>query len=244
MILGIERKLYDVSKSMVLRYDYSDLLANTNFVAKSEKQFLKYAASTNIVDPMSIRETFSQNNPYTWNYFYTTPSMLPTTEPFVPVGDWRQLYENVFYTAYPHLEPWKTLGYFDKPSWWDAEYADGDTWLPIMWSNILIGLVPAGKTLPNGNISNGISGEAQGYSYLPVVTTTETLDGYTYGQLLPPYWNTVNNGGVSTIRSLFDPNSGDEMVKPNVDYTFGQIGDFEYNWMNDISFVYDMMVVS
>jgi hypothetical protein len=89
-----------------------------------------------------------------------------------------------------------------------------------------------------------VSGEVQGYSYLPVVTINETADGYTYGQLLPPYWNSVNNNGVSTIRSLFDPNSGDEMVKPNVDYSFGQYGDFEVNWETNISYVYDMMIVA
>lgn len=41
-------------------------------------------------------------------------------------GDWRDIYQKVYNTPYPHLEPWKLQGYTGKPDWWDEEYKNDD----------------------------------------------------------------------------------------------------------------------
>lgn len=245
-ILDVEKKLYDVSISFgkTNSYDMNYNVSNVKYFDKLESQFLKYIAESNYVDPLSNSFRFNNNNPYTWNYYYSTPSLLPNSNPYVNYGDWRKLYEQVFGTALPHITPWKIQGFFAKPDWWDVEYTKiGGKYQIDMWNNILAGIIPIGKTTPSGDISDGTPSQDT-FLYLPVVTTATTDDGYVYGDLLPPYWNSINNNGVTTIRSLFDPNSGDSIVKPNSDFEFGQCGDFEYDWMNSIGYNYDRMVVS
>lgn len=45
-------------------------------------------------------------------------------------GDWRDYYNKLYGTPYPHLEPWKLQGYNGKPDWWDAEYENVE---PLKW---------------------------------------------------------------------------------------------------------------
>ncbi len=41
-------------------------------------------------------------------------------------GDWRDLYEKIYGTPYPHLEPWILQGYTSKPDYWDSTYKNDD----------------------------------------------------------------------------------------------------------------------
>lgn len=47
-------------------------------------------------------------------------------------GDWRDLYQKLYNTPYPHLEPWALQGYVEKPNWWDEEYLNDD---PAKWGD-------------------------------------------------------------------------------------------------------------
>lgn len=51
-------------------------------------------------------------------------------------ADWRDLYQKLYRTPYPHLEPWRLQGYDGKPTWWDAEYknTDPDKWGDRRWN--------------------------------------------------------------------------------------------------------------
>lgn len=242
-LVEVERRLYDVSIKLYKnqRYDFLRIKDLPNYAEKREKQFNIYMASSNIINPLSNKERFSSNNPFTWNYLMFLPTSLPTTNTYLPASDWRKVYSNVFGTPYPHLEPWKIQGYDDKPDWWDDEYRTNNTFIASMWQNILDGIIPSGHMLPDGTISNGTV-QVQTYTYLPVVTVAATTDGFLYGELLPPYWNSANNSGSSSIRSLFDPNAGDVIVSPDIDFTFGNFGDFEYKWSTSLSHSYDMMI--
>lgn len=42
-------------------------------------------------------------------------------------GDWRDYYQKLYGTPYPHMEPWVLQGYADKPLWWDNQYVNDDT---------------------------------------------------------------------------------------------------------------------
>jgi len=44
-------------------------------------------------------------------------------------GDWRDLYEKMYGTPYPHLEPWILQGYSSKPDYWDSAYENDDVHL-------------------------------------------------------------------------------------------------------------------
>lgn len=244
-ILAVENKLYDISVKNFsgIVYDYDRIAGNLKLNDLKEQQFDKFAASSGLIAPLSNKDRYSTNNPFTWNYYFSVPSSLPTNKPYADVraGDWRKLYQNIFGTPYPHLEPWKVQGYMDKPNWWDDLYKTGGTYDSVMWDNIKNGIVPSGYPLPQGQVSDGTS-VLQTYDYLPVVTILQTADGYSYGDLLPPYWNSINNNGVLSIRSIFDPNAGDQIVSPNLDFTFVEFGDMEYVWSSAIDYAYDMLI--
>lgn len=242
-ILTIENKLYEISAKNFdgLVYNFATVIGNQRIDDLKEEQFNKFTASSGVLAPLSNKDRYSKNNPFTWNYYFSVPSSLPTADSYVQVGDWRKMYMNVFGSPYPHLEPWAVQGYLNKPDWWDAEYLINGIYTNSMWNNILTGVVPLGYSLPSGDISDGTP-SLKVYDYLPVVTLPQTADGYVYGDLLPPYWNSANNGGISTIRSIFDPNIGDQITSPNLDFTFGEFGDMEYIWSSSIDYAYDIVL--
>ena len=47
-------------------------------------------------------------------------------------ADWKELYNQLYNTPFPHLTPWRLQGYRDKPIWWDEEYYNDD---PKKWGN-------------------------------------------------------------------------------------------------------------
>lgn len=239
-ILEVEKRLYDVTiVDYESVYDLTFVESKAKYTDKLKEEFEQYIAASGILDPMSNKDRFSQNNPFTWNYFRTTPTALPSADDIVPAADWRQLYKNAFRTAYPHLEPWILQGYTNKPTWWDTEYFDNVTekYTLAMWDNIFAGTIPGSYDTPDGGV-------ATPFTYLPVVTTlTATADGYEFGSLLPPYWNTVNSTD-ARVRSLFDPDSGDEIIAPSADFIFGQVGDLEYTWSVSLDRLYDALTIA
>lgn len=85
--------------------------------------FLDFARESDIIDPFLAIGHFVATDPFTWNYkHFLTPPLTPKGTPYVSGGDWRDLYEKLLGTPYPHLEPWKLQSYKDKPDWWDARY--------------------------------------------------------------------------------------------------------------------------
>lgn len=236
-IVYIENKLYDISVELFnsISYDLSYNEDNELYFEKITKQFYLRAAETNLSAPLSNKYRFSTNNPFTWNYYSMIPSVLPNSNLYIQAADYRQIYQNVYGTPYPHLEPWVLQGYENKPDWWDEEYLIDNVYAIYMWENILTGTIPSGKSPPD---------DIKIHSYIPVVLENETMDGYEYGQLLPPYWNSSNSVTPLITRSLFDPDTGDQITSINLDFSFGQNGDFEYEWSTSIDFNYDKMIVA
>ena len=166
-------------------------------------------------------------------------------------GDWRDYYQKLYGTPYPHLEPWKLQGYIDKPSWWEAEYRNDDPvtygnrrWKYIhatttgMWENLRLGIVPIGQLLPDGvTTSTGFGGEATLYSYFSVNIddVVATADGGTTNfnpdDIFPPLWDYLAAGeaAITINRSVFQSFSV-EIVSPAADYSFGDAGPVEFEW--------------
>lgn len=253
-ILEIENRLYAIAgedadaENFETRYDFSDIEADSSFNELMEVQFLEYTRSENISTPLSNADRFRQNNPFTWNYYNSPIQQDPLTGlvSYNTAGTWQALYENVFGTAYPHLEPWILQGYDNKPTWWNAQYAGtGRRWTVAMWDNIFAGTIPAGRTAPNGQAGTGTPGQITNrFSYLPVNTDTlVTDDGYGLDAILPPYWNSVNTNN-ARVRSLYDPNAGEFVTTPQLNFEFGQNGLVEWQWKQSGSYLYDRMIVA
>lgn len=180
-------------------------------------------------------------------------------------GIWQDLYQKIYGTAYPHLEPWKLQNYQDKPSWWDAEYLNDDPatygtrrWKYIhsittgMWENIRVGSVPVGQLLPDGiTTSTGAAGEAGvTYSYFSVnigdvPITSNGIKVYRSDEILPPFFDFIAAGEIvgTTNRSIFSDFSN-EIVAPALAYVFEDAGPVEWEWRNASQYLYDQMIIA
>lgn len=174
---------------------------------------------------------------------------------------WKALYQELYGTPYPHLEPWILQGYTDKPTWWDVEYRNDDQltfgnrrWKydPVadigMWKNIRTGIVPVGRALPNGEIVTAAMTGAlvKTYNYLSVNIshnglTSDNITFYDVDSLLPPFFDFQNANLMAdhvVSRSLFS-NFGLEILNPAANFVFGQNFQLEYDWRNSSQHTYD-----
>ncbi|MGI0075809.1 MAG: hypothetical protein ACREAU_00190 [Nitrosopumilaceae archaeon] len=179
-------------------------------------------------------------------------------------GDWRDLYQKLYGTPYPNLEPWKLQNYKDKPDWWDAEYKDTSgarRWIynhsttTGMWENIRIGVIPPGQTYPNGVVSiTGVPSIDEitinapilpSYMYFSVNIDDVTVDSFAPDDLFPPFWDHILNGYpiMTTVKSVFF-NFSQQIVNPSADYLFGDAGPVEWIWRNSSQFLYDLTTIA
>lgn len=253
-ILNIETALYNKlgpvahPDNFKPKFDMTEIVNTVDYNSYINQQFSQYVYDNNIKTPFLLSNIFNQNDQFTWNYFYTTVPQHPITG--VPhtanAGCWQALYENVYGTPYPHLEPWVLQGYTDKPDWWDAQYKSSDgsrRWSSMMWINILNGIVPIGKLTWSGVVGTGVADQIYySYSYVSVnIGATPTADGIEADGLLPPFWNSINSSNPN-IRSLYDPNLQQFITLPNADYEFGQLGTNEWKWLKSSEYLYDNLI--
>ena len=249
LILNIEFSLYNAVPSYdKLKYNFNNNTTNLNYYINYQNKFLSYCKENGFLLPFK-NIIYNSNNPYTWNYYYSTITSYPSDIKYISkAASYLTLYENAFGTPYPQLEPWKLQGYLNKPNWWDSVYSSTSgtrRWNSFMWYNILNGIVPYDQILPdNINVGNQKIGQVKTWFYLPVnMDSTPTLDNILPDELLPPYWNSSNSPN-KTIRSLFDPNDSDNIIIPNSDYVFGDGNINEFSWKNSIDYQYNLMSIA
>src|SRR5699024_1562541 len=210
-LLNIENILYEESlKKIPKKYDFTSLESEQYYKDIEEEYFAHYC-NDNFLDDALDNKAYDPNNPWTWNYAYSTISSDPLNQSSdtLNIGSWQAMYDHYYGTSIPNIEPWKLQGYVNKPSWWDTEYENSlpnldRVWSEDMWDNILSGTIPAGRSLPNGNVGDGTPNQVTVYQYIPVVSEdSATTDGYEPDELLPPYWDSSNSNKNET-RSLFE----------------------------------------
>lgn len=87
--------------------------------------------------------TANGSNPFTYNY--SDSKFILSGERLT--GTWRGIYNYVYDTDYPHLEPWRMLGFYNKPDWWDAEYGQAPytSENEILWDDLEKGFIRGGS---------------------------------------------------------------------------------------------------
>ena len=261
IVLEVENRLFAALPDVVIkRFDFEKLKNDYPAdVAKNElKLYNLYTKKQEIDLPNSLQGIFDLQDPFTWNYKNSNLIIAPcnTCPTGIGIGGaWQDLYYKTYGTAYPHLEPWVLQSYKDKPQWWDSQYLNTSgnrRWIynhattTGMWENIRIGLVPIGFQLPNGSISLGIPGEVKAYSYMSVMVDDSQVDGYNPDDLLPPFWDhkpIFGNTYTGIIRSLFNDFSM-QIVQPNLDYNFNDIGTNEWIWRHSLQYIYDLQLIA
>lgn len=262
VILEVEHRLYDVTPSVNSAFDYSSLTPTPSELAVHKalmRQRFGAFLTTRAISTPFVNKDYTPTAPFTWNYTGSTV-LTPPRSDITPLSaaSWQEVYTRWYGTPYPHLEPWALQGYRDKPTWWDAEYKDTSgtrRWLynhgslTGMWENIRVGVVPAGKTYPDGTVSSGntvVDGQSiPSYAYFSVnISDSAISGGYAPDDLLPPYYdNAAIVGTLPTVRSLFATYTT-EVYAPSSDYVFGDVGPAEWEWLVSSQYPYDNPVTA
>jgi len=255
ILLDVETRLYEIlEKPIDIVLDY-DGIANSDVQAFNQyesEEFSAYATLNNIALPYTQLGIYNSVEPLTWNYYNS--DMVDPVYVGAPTGDniggaWQDIFEKMYGTAYPHLEPWKLQGYHSQPDWWASEYQETDgsrRWIydhattTGMWNNILNGIIPAGYNLPSGELSFGLIGDVRVYSFFSVNIGDVAVDGYASDELFPPFWNHQTFGLTADIRSLFYDFTT-QIIQPQLDYEFGMSGGVEWEWRNSSKYRYDKL---
>jgi len=253
VLLGFEEDLFDMlgtytwPDNFVSKYNFNITRSNVAYPQNIKTQFSQYVKTNNLVAPF-INTGYIQNDPFSWNYAFTTIHTDPSTGGTNSnvFASWEALYESIYGTPYPHMEPWTLQGYDFKPLWWDLIYSDPTRrWLTVMWTNILSGIVPFGVDAPNGDPGTGLANQITNlFSYIPVnMDGTNTSDGYVPDDILPPYWNS-NNTANPAVRGLYDASLNEFIITPHANYDFDQLGPDEWGWTISSRRLYDELVVA
>lgn len=249
-ILRVETVLFDHAPTNARMLD--DVIANPLYTEKLREGFFDFTVKNGIKDPMINREGYTSANPFTWNYSYSLLGNNPTVSKVFGNlrGSWQALYEQVYGTAYPHLEPWVMQGFRQKPLWWDDVYLNTDAtanrrWNPTMWDNILTGVIPLAGRSPLGTAGNGFPGQVPvSYTSFPVnVGVLPTRDGIQPDELIPPYWNSSNTADARVV-PLFDADQQHEVITPQLDYEYGSHGVWEWKWKSSLQYKHDLLSVN
>lgn len=261
IILEAEQRLYENLPNIIdMAVDYDAIFTSnpTLYSQYLEERFFNFAHEHEIVAPLSSDGIFSATDPFTWNYISSPISLYPSSANLGTEkgGDWRELYTQLYNTPYPHLEPWRLQLYKDKPDWWDATYLNTNIaidrrWEPVMWTNILGGIIPGS---PQFDFPDGVT-TIPTYNYVSVNIDTISVsdDGgttvYDPDDLLPPFWDFTNepayalNTPSDPFRSVyFDFNT--QIVNPGADYNFGDGGFVEWQWRTSSDFLYDQFIIA
>lgn len=232
-VYAVEQQLWLGSKDAYNKLKNFSIPTTQLSVVEYERysRFLSYCNSESIVDPME-NSGYSDTDAFTWNYAYSLSPTLPNnTVTYTPVGYWKYIYEQLFNTEYPHLEPWKLQKYQSKPDWWDINYkSTSRKWNSTMWTNIMNGNIPSGVRPPDWNIPT--------YTYVPVnISNTTTTSGYLPDDLLPPYF-----APEGVVRSVFDNYSNIQMA--NADYVYGSGSQSEWLYKTSMEYNYDTQIIN
>jgi hypothetical protein len=228
-LLQVETNLYDISQqnSIIIETDYIKTSTDrTTYYQYMVNSFLQFARNTQTYD-FNTNSEYTSADPFTWNYTNSVIVNYPVVgyNGVITGSCWQNLYQQLFNTPYPHLEPWKLQGFDNIPSWWIAQYSSktsGRQWDPQMWTNILAGQLPSGII---------VTLTPSKYTYVPVNITSQTIGNYQPDSLLPPYF--IPTGG---IQSVF--NSYSQIVNPSSNYTLYAPSPIFWAWTQTIDFQY------
>lgn len=259
VLLSFENKLFQVAavNQPDQKYEYSWLTSSetrqqayTQYLSESLYHYCKERG----VDPYT-NTTFQITDPFTWNYAHVQTSNVVYPNA-TSVGQWAGatagIYQLIFSTAVPHLEPWKLQGYVSKPSWWNDQYQDTTSrrWKYDhtagvgMWTNILRGVVPAGVRYPSGVISSGDTvaddQKIPTYEFVPVNITNSTIAGYAPDSLLPVYVSDPTLAQFALIRNQ----QHIDLTKVGNNWAIGDYGPIETKWRQSSEFVYDQLMIA
>ena len=197
--------IYDTLPGRFRTTDYS--LDEYNKIISQD--FLSWAGANKVT--YITNSSYDVNNAWTWNY-----SQFPDrVDNSLLQGSWRAVYNHWFDTDTPNLNPWKMLGFNDKPAWWATRYGPS----PYTSGNTLLW-----EDLERGYIWNGNNSVAYIDDRFARPGLTSFIPVNSAGNLLNPI----------DIPLFSKYNS----AKAGVEFQFGQFSPAESAWRRSSDFPY------
>jgi hypothetical protein len=156
LLLELEKRIYNNIKATYdpLVFDINSIVPerfrNTGYI-KSEfdniinSSYTQWLGSNRVA--ITTNDWFDEKNFFTWNYssnriFNADPRLNNTILP----GYWRGIFLFLYGTDAPHTRPWESLGFSEKPTWWEtyygvAPYTGGNL---VLWGDLEQGLIREG----------------------------------------------------------------------------------------------------
>lgn len=252
VLLNIEERLYRATDESHKTYDIESIKEHPLFAEYEQREYEKFVKRFGI--DASTTTSFSAVNAFTWNYS-SVPlsnyrvSEIPSSWNDQAPSSWFTIYEDMFGTRYPNVEPWVLQGYDKKPTWWNNRYVNSTldrVWTTDMWTNILQGIVPVGETLPNGDVATGAAGQVKTYSTVGVnITDDYTLEGnHAPDSLLPPYFNSTYSEDLVAQQSGAVLSVSPLMSEAAKGFEFGQNGPMEDSWKRSAYYIHSIAAIS
>lgn len=258
---SIDNKFKDVDYVPVLNSD--DLFPTPYFTkteySAEEKQTLLLRGYINFTATNGISNSthdYDPNNWRTWNYTGTYYVVNGQSTEIPARGSWRAIYTDQYGTYRPATHPWEMFGFTQRPTWWNQEYeptavqvGERDSDVVYVYEALVMNeqgdLVPSGLWDIDGTIGDSstgtiLFGDRRGqydkYKRFGVQPFKITKTG-----------NKTSSGIDICVVEYIAPEilglvsgSLNHRAEP---WTYGDMGDMEFTYMNTTLFAYDQMML-
>lgn len=270
VVFELENRIFNSIDIMFKDEDYqpqldaSDLFPtpyfdNTDYSAE-DKNTLLLRGYINFVASNGLDNTahdYDPQNWMTWNYTGTY-YMANGVQTQIPArGSWRAIYTDQFGTYRPATHPWEMFGFGQRPVWWNQEYEPtrvqvGERPEDVVYVYEALVMDEQGQLVPSGlwDVVNVVEGDA---------STGTILFGDRAGQYdkykrfgtqpfkITPTGTFATNGEEISVVEYIAPEvlglvygSISHRSEP---WTYGDMGDIEFSYMNVALFPYDEMML-
>lgn len=196
LLLAVEQRLFTACPPLATRVNVAALKADAEFTVSMQKSFERFAKAQG-VHPYIVQ--YSATNPFTWSY---KGSAYPgSSDP----AAWQVLYNELYGTSRPDIEPWISTGYASEATFLAAAIAAS--------------VIPPGTTSFVPATHWPTAGAWIKSKYLALGRPTQLSVNTTTGALLPPY----SFGHAEQLLASPPPT-------PLRAYLFGERGPIELAW--------------
>lgn len=267
VIFELESRIYNSIDESFKNVDYTPTLNsetlnpsayfNSTEYSNDEYQQLLLRGYVNFIATNGIDGTMHDYNPenwMTWNFSAANYIVNGASTEQKAKGSWRAIYTDMFGTYRPYSHPWEMFGFTQRPDWFNDEYkptrirtGTGDNDFMFVYEALVKNengdLVPSGLWDINGTIGDASTGTI--VSGARAGTYAKYKRFGTQPFKLTPTGDMVGTEIVYKIELISPIDLG--MITNNIEkraepWTYGDMGDTEFTYMNTNLFAYDRIL--
>lgn len=205
LVLALETELYALCPPYSARLDEATLQADADYDVYLQQEFERFGAKYNVANVYS--SAYNPSNSLTWNY-----SSVTATGASGPHAVWQKIYQDVYGTARPDLQPWIPAGYASESA--------------MLSDLITAAVIPGGTTSWTVNLWTTAATYLRG-KYVTAGVPNKLSVNVATGALLGPYGFGSSEQLVTTVP-----------VSASDQFVFGDYGPVEIYWRTTLNCLY------